>query len=63
VYSTLREDLYITLTAIEKDGSATFKIYRNPMVNWIWIGGVVFVIGSLAVMWPHPDGSRESKTA
>jgi cytochrome c-type biogenesis protein CcmF len=54
VYSTLREDLYVTLTAIEADGSATFKVYRNPLVNWIWFGGVVFVVGSIAVMWPHP---------
>ena len=55
VYSTLREDLYVILTAIEHDGSATFKVYRNPLVNWIWIGGVVFVLGTLAVMWPHPE--------
>ena len=55
VYSTLREDLYVVLTAIENDGSATFKVYRNPLVNWIWIGGVVFVLGSLAVLWPHPE--------
>ncbi|MCH8891787.1 MAG: hypothetical protein IH827_12035, partial [Myxococcales bacterium] len=61
IYSTLRDDLYITLTAIEADGSATFKVYRNPMVNWIWIGGCVFVLGSLAVMWPHPDRSRAPK--
>jgi cytochrome c-type biogenesis protein CcmF len=55
VYSTLHEDLYVILTAIEHDGSATFKVYRNPLVNWIWIGGVVFVLGTLAVMWPHPE--------
>jgi cytochrome c-type biogenesis protein CcmF len=55
VYSTLREDLYVTLTAIEHDGSATFKVYRNPLVNWIWIGGAVFVLGTLVVMWPHPE--------
>jgi cytochrome c-type biogenesis protein CcmF len=55
VYSTLREDLYVILTAIEHDGSATFKIYRNPLVNWIWIGGAIFVLGTLAVMWPHPE--------
>ncbi len=53
VYSTLREDLYVILTAVESDGSATLKIYRNPLVNWIWIGGGVFVIGTLAVMWPR----------
>ena len=54
VYSTLREDLYVILTAVEPDGSATLKIYRNPLVNWIWIGGVTFVLGTLAIMWPHP---------
>jgi cytochrome c-type biogenesis protein CcmF len=53
VYSTLREDLYVILTAIESDGSATLKIYRNPLVNWIWIGALVFIVGTLAVMWPH----------
>ena len=53
VYSTLREDLYVILTAIEADGSATLKVYRNPLVNWIWIGSYVFVIGTLCVMWPH----------
>ena len=57
VYSTLREDLYVILTEIEADGSATLKIYRNPLVNWIWIGGVVFVLGTVAVMWPHPTRS------
>ncbi len=59
VYSTLREDLYVTLTAIEADGSATFKVYCNPLVNWIWLGGLVFVLGSIAVMWPHPDRNPE----
>jgi cytochrome c-type biogenesis protein CcmF len=54
VHSTLREDLYVILTSIESDGSATFKIYRNPLVNWIWIGGYIFVVGSIAIMWPHP---------
>jgi cytochrome c-type biogenesis protein CcmF len=62
VYSTLREDLYVTLTAVEADGSATIKLYRNPLVNWIWIGGVIFVLGSLAVMWPHPRRTSESKS-
>jgi cytochrome c-type biogenesis protein CcmF len=59
VHSTLREDLYVILTAVESDGSATVKIYRNPLVNWIWIGGVVFVLGTLAVMWPHPERRTE----
>jgi cytochrome c-type biogenesis protein CcmF len=58
VYSTLQEDIYVILTAIESDGSATFKVYRNPLVNWIWIGGGVFVFGTLLVMWPHPPRAQ-----
>jgi cytochrome c-type biogenesis protein CcmF len=55
VYSTLREDLYVVLTAVESNGSATLKIYRNPLVNWLWIGGYTFVLGTLFCMWPFPE--------
>ncbi len=63
VYSTLGEDLYVILTALEPDGSATLKVYRNPLVNWIWIGGWTFVLGTLAIMWPHPQRGRAERAA
>jgi cytochrome c-type biogenesis protein CcmF len=63
VYSTLREDVYVILTAIEADGSATLKVYRNPLVNWIWIGGAIFVVDTLAVMWPHPGRVPQQERA
>ncbi len=70
VYSTMTEDLYVILNAIEQDGSATLKIYRNPLVNWIWVGGWTFVFGTVLIMWPHPErqggesrGKRESAAA
>ena len=55
IYSTLREDIYIILTAIEPDGSATLKVYRNPLVNWLWAGLVLFSLGCVAVIWPTPQ--------
>lgn len=55
IHSTLSEDLYVILTAVEPDGSATLKVYRNPLVNWIWIGGYTFILGALAILWPHPE--------
>jgi cytochrome c-type biogenesis protein CcmF len=59
VYSTLGEDFYVVLTAIEPNGSATLKIYRNPLVNWLWIGGALFVLGAIVLLWPHPPSRRE----
>jgi cytochrome c-type biogenesis protein CcmF len=55
IYSSWREDVYVILTALEPDGSATLKIYQNPLVNWGWVGGGIFVFGCLIVMWPHPE--------
>jgi cytochrome c-type biogenesis protein CcmF len=55
IYSTWREDIYVILNAIEADGSATIKVYQNPGVNWIWFGGVLFVVGCFVIMWPHPE--------
>ena len=55
IYSSWREDLYVILTALEPDGSATLKIYHNPLVNWGWAGGGIFVVGCLIVLWPHPE--------
>ena len=55
IRATLGEDLYVLLTALEADGSATLKIHRNPLVGWIWIGGAIFLLGTVLVMWPHPE--------
>ena len=54
IYSTWLEDIYVILTAIETDGSATLKVYRNPLVNWIWAGALIFALGGVAILWPHP---------
>ena len=33
------EDLYITLGGVDfADGSATFKLVVNPLVDWVWLG-------------------------
>jgi cytochrome c-type biogenesis protein CcmF len=55
IYSSWREDLYVILTNLEADGSATLKIYHNPLVNFGWAGGGIFVLGCLIVLWPHPE--------
>ncbi|MFQ5645316.1 MAG: heme lyase CcmF/NrfE family subunit [bacterium] len=48
----LRKDIYIILNALNRDGSATFKAVINPLVVWLWIGGIVMAIGSTIAIWP-----------
>lgn len=52
---TMIEDVYVVLNGWNDQGSAaTFTIYVNPLTIWMWIGGVVLVLGVLLAIWPHP---------
>ena len=52
VQSDAAGDFYVLLNAIEPDQSVALKVHVNPLVNWIWIGGWVFVIGNTLLLWP-----------
>lgn len=52
----LNEDLYVVLAGWEGAGeSASFKAYVNPLMSWMWIGGIVMILGTLVSVWPHPS--------
>jgi len=56
--ATLRDDLYVLLVDWQPAtaNGATFKIFVNPLVNWLWIGALVFLVGILIAAWPDRDG-------
>lgn len=46
-------DLYASVISLQNDGgSATFRLYRNPGVNWLWFGGALMALGGAAAAWP-----------
>ncbi len=52
---TLRDDLYVVLGGYdEASGLATFQIFVNPLQSWLWIGGVLLVLGTGITMMPGP---------
>jgi len=52
--STVREDIYLVFQGGNLDGSkALFLLYLNPLVAWVWIGGVVLGIGTMIAMLPN----------
>jgi cytochrome c-type biogenesis protein CcmF len=45
------EDLFVIADRI--DGNAVyFRVLVKPLVNLIWIAGLVFLVGALVAMWP-----------
>lgn len=52
VKSSIRGDVYVNLMAFEANGAnATIKLIVEPLVPWIWFGGLVIVIGSIIGMF------------
>ena len=53
IYSTIQKDIYSIFSGYDAQKNiGYFKIMINPLVNWVWIGGVLMVIGSLFAFWP-----------
>ncbi len=50
--STWKEDLYVILADWDKQGTATFKVFVNPLVYWLWVGGYVIIFGTIFALWP-----------
>jgi cytochrome c-type biogenesis protein CcmF len=63
------EDLYLILAGIDDANAVvrgtnprpvtTFRMLVNPLVPWIWIGGLIMAIGTLIAMWPAAPPVRE----
>ena len=53
IWSTLGEDLYVVLGSYDPPSQlAVFQVFVNPMIAWMWIGGVVLALGTAVCMWP-----------
>ena len=54
VRSTLTEDFYVIVVNFEgtTENAATFRIFLNPLINWVWGGAIVLLAGTLIAAWP-----------
>jgi cytochrome c-type biogenesis protein CcmF len=53
VMTSIGEDFYLTLMAYDPDtGAVTLRLFINPLVAWIWVGGAVVVLGAGFAIWP-----------
>lgn len=56
IHSSSRQDTYVMLASVAND-RAVLRIAFNPLVMWVWIGGIVIAIGGVVAMWPRPRRS------
>jgi cytochrome c-type biogenesis protein CcmF len=71
IRSTPVEDLYVILAEVEdfegivaNDPGAqriVTEVQVNPLVGWIWYGGVILTIGSLIALWPAAEVRRRKE--
>ncbi len=56
LHPSLREDIYVILSGWSNSGDlATFKVVVNPLINFLWLGGLVFLAGGALALWPRFD--------
>jgi len=54
-------DSFLIADQVNANGSIDLKILQKPLVNLIWLAGLVFVAGSLITLWP--DAIEERRLA
>jgi cytochrome c-type biogenesis protein CcmF len=53
IRSNLQEDVYMVFAgAVNGTEEAVYRFNLNPLVWWVWFGGLVLVLGGLITMWP-----------
>jgi cytochrome c-type biogenesis protein CcmF len=55
-------DLYASLVAVEGD-RVTLRLYRNPGVSWLWVGGSLVAAGGAMAATRRPAPSRRPARA
>jgi cytochrome c-type biogenesis protein CcmF len=52
IHQSAAADLYLVYAGQSDDGKAIVQAYVNPLVMWVWIGGLVIIAGTLFCMLP-----------
>ena len=62
VTGTWFEEVYVILAGWENSGAtASFQAYINPLINFIWLGGVVMILGFVVAFWKAPEKVAETR--
>jgi cytochrome c-type biogenesis protein CcmF len=52
------EDLFVIAERVDTNRTVHFRVLVKPLVNLIWLAGLVFLAGALVAMWPSAAEQR-----
>jgi cytochrome c biogenesis factor len=52
IHSDWSRDLYVILHGADEEGLARLTLIENPMVRWMWCGGLIMALGAMTAAWP-----------
>jgi cytochrome c-type biogenesis protein CcmF len=62
IYSSLERDLYVVYEGDSpKDGGPLIHVHLNPLVRWIWLGGLVTVLGIILSLVPSETSASRAR--
>ena len=59
-HSTIENDFYVLLISGDHE-RATFRIYINPLVNLVWWGGLLLILGTAIAVYPKSLELRQPR--
>ncbi|HWG32651.1 MAG TPA: heme lyase CcmF/NrfE family subunit [Gemmatimonadaceae bacterium] len=59
IKGSFRQDVYVTLAGVTGQDTGEIRITFNPLVRWVWLGGMCMAVGGLIVMWPQAERRRK----
>jgi cytochrome c-type biogenesis protein CcmF len=59
IMESAKQDVYVVLAGVIGEETAEVRITFNPLVWWVWYGGMIMAVGGLIVMWPQAERRRQ----
>ncbi|HEX6631801.1 MAG TPA: heme lyase CcmF/NrfE family subunit [Gemmatimonadaceae bacterium] len=61
ILESAKQDVYLVLVGVSGEQTAELSIRFNPLVWWVWYGGMIMAVGGLIVLWPQAERRRTQR--
>ncbi|HEU4630303.1 MAG TPA: heme lyase CcmF/NrfE family subunit [Gemmatimonadaceae bacterium] len=61
ILESAKQDVYLVLVGVTGEQTAELSIRFNPLVWWVWYGGMIMAVGGLIVLWPQAERRRPQR--